>query len=438
MSCEVPWWRSYRILPAEGEAPTFFIAAGRDHWAVAHEISCLQGLGVTFLEIPAEEFQWRWACAFSESAGTREPRHPSPGGFAGMSLVENLVKTLCARALEMGASDLHFESGRGGMDVRLRINGELCPLRRIPKIFQGSVAVCLKMLANLDMTDRLHPQDGRFSLSFAGQGADFRISTLPTTWGESIVLRILDRRNLFRNLRSLQLPEAIESAVRECVAAGAGLFLVTGPTGSGKTTSLHAALGEVMGPDLKILTVEDPVEYALEGAMQVAVDSSVGRSFPRILRAFLRHDPDKILIGEIRDRETAQVALRAALTGHLVLSTLHTATAAEALLRLGEMGVDGALLGDCLRGILSQRLLRLNCPHCPCGDDGKDLPGEIVSRLGPGELRRGAGCERCLGSGCGGQAAIFEFFPGLTEDGKRPAGTGRTLLEEGLAWLRAG
>jgi type IV pilus assembly protein PilB len=280
-------------------------------------------------------------------------------------------------------------------------------------------------------------------MEISGGPVDFRISILPTKFGESIVLRVLDRRRIFRNLGELAMGEDTAASIRRIVEGGTGLFLVTGPTGSGKTTTLYAALRELGRPCDKILTVEDPVEYEIDGCLQTPVDPALGRTFSTVLRAFLRHDPDGIFVGEIRDGETAQIALRAALTGHLVLSTLHTATAREALLRLEEMGVDGPLLRTCLRGILAQRLLRRNCPHCAATEE---ITGELpppLSDIPRGNFRRGSGCDRCGGTGQLGRCAIFEFTDFAKEmagegTAKIPTPTAPTLTGQGKELVRSG
>jgi general secretion pathway protein E len=252
-----------------------------------------------------------------------------------------------------------------------------------------------------------------------------------------MVLRVLDRRRLFRGLGDLSMDPTAAAAIRAAVAAPSGLFLVTGPTGSGKTTTLYAALAELDCSRIKVLTVEDPIEYELKNCLQSAVDLPMGRGFAAVLRAFLRHDPDKIFVGEIRDGETAQIALRAALTGHLVLASLHTATAAEALLRLREMGLAEPLLLSCLRGVLCQRLLRLNCPHCAVADDFPDpLPPQLAA-IPRASLRRGRGCSLCGGSGYGRRRAFFEFFPAEELAAGQPA-RASSLVGAGMAAVAGG
>jgi type II secretory ATPase GspE/PulE/Tfp pilus assembly ATPase PilB-like protein len=424
-------------LPADGgkgEGGEFFLESGRDAWATGQEIFVLEGIRIILEELPTGEFQLRWA----EQLGRKSSGNGLSSDERKEQWAPNSLEKLLDQAVRLGASDLHFESERAGMAVRMRLHGTLESLAQISPAGREALAIRLKTLANLSVTERFRPQDGRFSREMDGSTIDFRISVLPTRWGESIVLRILDRRNLFQSLDDLPMAGEVRDRVGKIVSFNGGLFLVTGPTGSGKTTTLHAALKSVNRPDVKILTVEDPVEYGVDGVLQVAVNLSRGRTFSRVLRSFLRHDPDKIFVGEIRDEETARVALRAALTGHLVLSTLHTATAEETLLRLEELAMDRSLLEACLRGILNQRLLRMNCPHCSQPEERWELPVPLASTIGEIQSQRGVGCPHCQGRGHGGRIAIFELLvtEHLGEDRLHPVG--RSLEEEGLDLVRQG
>ncbi|MDR3117186.1 MAG: GspE/PulE family protein [Puniceicoccales bacterium] len=356
---------------------------------------------------------------------------PSDGPI---SRIASLCDGLLARAVAAEASDVHWEWERDSVLVRMRVDGELEPLGRLPLELGRALSVRLKSLAGLSIAEHFRPQDGRFRWRDSdGAGVDLRISILPTRWGESIALRVLDRRRHFLRLEDLGMDAPLVEQLRK-LATGSGLLLAIGPTGSGKTTTLYALLEEWRGREQKILTVEDPVEYALEGALQVSVDLAVGRTFSTVLRAFLRHDPDVIFVGEIRDGETAEVALRAALTGHLVLSTLHTATADEALLRLAGMGLDRDLLSTCLRALLGQRLLRLNCPHCaaPLEEEAlANLPGELWAGSDPSALRRGTGCVHCAGKGFLGRRAVFTLQGGADCNTPTLAAEGKKLLHSG-------
>jgi type II secretory ATPase GspE/PulE/Tfp pilus assembly ATPase PilB-like protein len=429
------WWWKYGIFPTDewdGESqPTeFFLEAGRDGWAVCQEIFALEGVRIALREVPYEEFQIRR----NLQTVSRDSKKGRENGQQSADSLENLLE----QAAELGASDLHFESGNSRMLVRIRIHGVLEPFGQVSRTEGESLAIRLKIWAKLQATERFRPQDGRFSHDVGGNAVDFRISVLPTRWGESIVLRILDRRNLFGSLDDLPMGAEVRMAVKKIVSSRSGLFLVTGPTGSGKTTTLHAALKSINHPDIKILTVEDPVEYGVDGIMQVAVDISRGRTFSRVLRSFLRHDPDTIFVGEIRDEETAQVSLRAALTGHFVLSTLHTATAEETLLRLEELGLDRSLIEACLRGILNQRLLRLNCPHCSGPEEMGELPPSLTSSIGTHSSQWGTGCSHCQGKGYGRRVAIFELLATERLGEKGLHRVGPSLEEESLDWVRKG
>ncbi|MDR0679087.1 MAG: GspE/PulE family protein, partial [Puniceicoccales bacterium] len=357
--------RSHRLVPVAPGGRAFYAEEGRDIFAIGHELRFLWGMVAEFVAVSEKQFAELW-----EKFCQLLPAASGPGDFEDVfgetalepSPMGRLLARIFAKAVHLGASDLHFESIRNGLWVRMRVDGALREELRLAKEMHTPLSILLKTLAKLDIAERFRPQDGRFGLRFDGVAVDFRISVLPTKFGESTVLRILDRRRLFRGLGDLSMDSATTAAIRAAMAAPSGLFLVTGPTGSGKTTTLYAALNEMDCSDRKVLTIEDPIEYELQNCLQTSVELSVGRTFATVLRSFLRHDPDKIFVGEIRDRETAEIALRAALTGHLVLATLHTATPREALLRLEEMGLERPLLLSCLRGILSQRLLRLNCP----------------------------------------------------------------------------
>ncbi|MDR1435673.1 MAG: GspE/PulE family protein [Puniceicoccales bacterium] len=408
--------RRHEIVPLKNPTKDsvwqFYVEAGRDFLEIAHELSFFCGLhSAEFIPIAAEKFKKQWE-AFS---GTLDGDSCAPSGskeIVGIeqSTIGRLLCDIFFCAVNAAASDIHFESLGDGLLVRMRVDGTLRTKVRLPAEMLQPFSILLKTLAKLDIAERLAPQDGRFGLTVAGAPIDFRISVLPTKLGESIVLRVLDRRRLFRGLDDLTMDDGVRAELRSSIGAPSGMLIVSGPTGSGKTTTLYAAIGELQRDEIKVLTIEDPIEYELQNCMQASVDLPLGRTFSSVLRAFLRHDPDKIFVGEIRDGETAQIALRAALTGHLVLTTLHTATAAEAILRLVEMGLEKSLLLSCLRGILSQRLLRLNCRHCSkeWTADG-NLP-EKLERLRGKTMRRGIGCKHCGGSGYAGRKAFFEFL----------------------------
>ena len=275
-----------------------------------------------------------------------------------------LVNLLVLRAIQMGASDIHLEPFEDAFRVRYRRDGILFEAESPPKGLQAAVLSRLKIMARLDIAERRLPQDGRFRLKVQGHDIDFRVSTLPTLLGESMVIRILDREKVILDLHRLGFPPRELKQFDELIHKPYGMLLVTGPTGSGKTTTLYAALERINSPEKKIITIEDPVEYRLAGVTQMQVKPAIGLTFAKGLRHIVRQDPDVVLVGEIRDRETAEIAVHAALTGHLVFSTLHTNDAAGAVTRLLEMGIEDFLLASAVMGILAQRLVRLICPEC--------------------------------------------------------------------------
>src|SRR5690606_29031982 len=294
------------------------------------------------------------------------------------------------------------------------IDGVLQPAKLPPEIrrFQAAILSRIKILANMNIAEKRLPQDGRIQLTVGGRQVDLRVSVIPMLFGEGIVMRVLDKDSVLFTLPELGMDEESYRRFVGLIERPHGIILVTGPTGSGKTTTLYAALHAIVGPEKKVLTVEDPVEYHLEGVNQIPVVPSIGMTFERGLRAILRHDPDVVMIGEIRDLETAQAATQAALTGHLVLSTLHTNDAASAAMRLIDMGIEPYLVTSTLVGAMAQRLVRKICPDCKEAYEPeyqklpKDLPIE------PGEkLYRGAGCQKCRNSGFRGRAGIYELMP---------------------------
>ncbi len=335
-------------------------------------------------------------------------------GVASEAPIIRLVNFILARAIERGASDIHLEPYEKAMRVRYRIDGVLEDVESPPRRLQTAVVSRIKIMSRLNIAENRLPQDGRVKLRIGGQEIDFRVSTVPTLYGESVVIRILDQASVPLNMETLGfLPDTL-SAFRPIVSMPYGMVLVTGPTGSGKTTTLYAALQEIKSGERKIITIEDPVEYQIPGAIQIQVKPQIGLTFASGLRSIVRQDPDVILVGEIRDRETAEIAIHSALTGHMVLSTLHTNDAAGAVARLLEMGVEEYLLPSCLMGILAQRLVRTICEKCSAQREvSRALREEVVRETGSfpeGELRVGKGCEACGGTGYRGRAGIFELL----------------------------
>ncbi|HJQ74358.1 MAG TPA: type II secretion system ATPase GspE [Gaiellaceae bacterium] len=327
--------------------------------------------------------------------------------------VIRFVNLLITRAVEQRASDIHIEPFENELKVRYRIDGVLHDVEAPARRLQAAIVSRIKIMAKLNIAERRLPQDGRIKLRLMGREIDMRVSTLPTLYGESVVLRILDRSSIVVTLETLGFPEDTLKQFEKLITKPYGMILVTGPTGSGKTTTLYGALDKINSPDKKIITIEDPVEYQLFGVNQIHVKPQIGLTFANGLRSIVRQDPDVIMVGEIRDAETAEIAIQAALTGHLVFSTLHTNDAAGAVSRLLEMGVEDYLLASSLLGVLAQRLVRRVCSKCrQPAELAVDAMREIAGPDG-GEVRvfEGRGCEDCSQTGYRGRAGIFELLP---------------------------
>jgi len=375
--------------------------------------------------------------------------------------VVRLVNSIIFQAAEDGASDVHFEPQEDVLMVRFRVDGVLNIAQRIPKQLAPGVTTRVKVLAKLDLAERRKPQDGRITLgaSAAGRMLDIRVATLPTVEGESVVMRLLDKSRRAPTLHELGFSETMRDAFRENVARPTGALLVTGPTGSGKSTTLYAALSEINRPEINVITVEDPVEYRLGGINQVQINNRAGLTFSSALRSILRSDPDVVMVGEIRDVETAKISIEAALTGHFVLSTLHTNDAPGALTRLTEMGVEPFLTSSAVSGVLAQRLARTLCTHCavPYRPSEEELlaarvPHERIGQFMETEFKRKVGCARCSQTGYRGRVGVFQFLPmsesvsrlasrGATHDQITEAATAagmRTLWDDGLDKVAAG
>jgi general secretion pathway protein E len=324
------------------------------------------------------------------------------------------VNQLIARALERRSSDIHFEPFERQFRVRYRIDGVLYEVPAPPREMQAAITSRIKLMAKLNIAEQRLPQDGRIPLRVLGREIDLRVSTLPTLYGESVVMRLLDRSASDRySLATLGFPESLLRKMEHYLSLPHGLFLVTGPTGSGKSTTLYGSLRRLNTMDKKVITVEDPVEYQLPGVNQIHVNPQIGLTFAAGLRHIVRQDPDIIMIGEIRDLETAEIAMRAALTGHLVFSTLHTNDAPSAVTRLTDMGVEHYLVSSSLVAVLAQRLVRVLCPECrkPYAADGDELRKEgWEGASGPATLYRAEGCAHCAHTGFVGRVGIFEFM----------------------------
>lgn len=328
--------------------------------------------------------------------------------------VIRLVNLIISRAIELQASDIHFEPFEKKFIIRYRIDGVLHDMESPPKNLQAAVISRIKIMSKLNIAERRLPQDGRIKLRVMGKEIDFRVSTLPTLFGESVVMRILDSESITFDLDYLGFPKEKLKIFEDLISRPYGIILVTGPTGSGKTTTLYSALSKINSPEKKIITVEDPVEYQLFGINQIHVNPSIDLTFAKCLRSIVRQDPDVIMIGEIRDAETAEIAIHAALTGHLVFSTLHTNDAAGAITRLLEMGMENYLVSSSLLGILAQRLVRVICPECreqytPSEETIQEM--ELDSdQLADLKLARGIGCEHCAHTGYRGRTGIYELL----------------------------
>ncbi|WP_062466433.1 GspE/PulE family protein [Demequina maris] len=358
--------------------------------------------------------------------------------------IVRFVNLLITQAIQDRASDIHLEPGEKDMRVRYRIDGVLHEMNAAPKSIQNGVISRIKIMSDIDIAERRKPQDGRLSVNHQGRKIDLRVATLPTVWGEKVVMRILDNSTATMDLEDLGIRERNLKLYETSYIKPYGMILVTGPTGSGKSTTLYATLNQVSRPEINVITVEDPVEYRIQGINQVQVNVKAGLTFAGALRSILRSDPDVVLLGEIRDGETAQIAIEAALTGHLVLSTLHTNDAPSAITRLIEMGIEPFLVGSAVDCVIAQRLARRLCGYCkeaytPTGyelerfgwQDGQALP----------ELFRPTGCSRCSQTGYRGRLALHEIMP-VNEDLERlavarasSAEIGRTAREAGMETL---
>ncbi len=348
----------------------------------------------------------------SKSGGEATGHDADDESLAEDASVMRLVNELLSDAFSRRASDVHIEPTPGGASIRYRIDGLLQPEPTSPELnrFRLAIVSRIKIMAKLNIAERRLPQDGRIRLALASGEKDVRVSIIPMLHGEGVVMRLLDSQRSVRGIDEIELPLNIAAPFHSLIRAPHGIILVTGPTGSGKTTTLYAALATLRSPKTKIVTIEDPVEYELPGVNQIQVQSKVGLTFAAGLRSVLRHDPDVILVGEIRDEETARSAIQAALTGHLVFSTLHTNDAPGAYTRLIDMGVESYLAAGTVIGVLAQRLVRRLCPHCraPYVPSDAELPHDFPRPVPP-QLWQTVGCRECQFTGYSGRSAVFEF-----------------------------
>ena len=335
--------------------------------------------------------------------------------------VRQIVKTVLGDAVTKGASDIHMEPHPTFLRIRIRVDGELRNLINVPKWLQPQVTACTKVQANMDIAQKRVPQDGKLSAQITGRQVDFRVSTLPTPHGEKVVIRVMDKAQKRNSLEGLGLSAQLLNHVKILLRYPKGMILVTGPTGSGKTSLLYAMLAELQGTGTNIITVEDPIEYEFDGITQTQINEKAGLTFPSILRSILRQDPNVVMVGEIRDRQTAEIAFRAAQTGHLVLSTLHTNGAAAAVMRLADLGIERYMISSTVLGIFSQRLVRRNCPECVAEDETIDAQQLRYFRRfasGSGTFLRGRGCDACTNTGYRGRIGVYEllrFTPSIVD-----------------------
>jgi general secretion pathway protein E len=360
--------------------------------------------------------------------------------------VIKLVNLILFQAVKERASDIHIEPFQKELKVRYRIDGILYQRLDPPKRYQSAMVSRLKVMAKLDIAEKRLPQDGRIPIKIADKDIDIRVSIIPTTFGERVVLRLLDKQSLLLGMGEIGLSPDKHQTLQDLISRSNGILLVTGPTGSGKTTTLYAALSQINSPDKNIITIEDPVEYQLGGIGQIQVNPKIGLTFAHGLRSVLRHDPDVILVGEIRDAETAEIAIQAALTGHLVFSTLHTNDAASAATRLVDMEIEPFLVASVVRAIVAQRLIRVICSECKEGyvpepEMLKEV-GITPEQLKGGKVYRGKGCPACSGTGYRGRTGIYEIL--LVSETIRQlimkkadsVSIGRQAVEEGMKTLR--
>jgi len=355
--------------------------------------------------------------------------------------IVKLVAMLIAEAIKLRASDIHIEPREKYIQVRFRIHGELRNIHKYEKNIFDSVVSRIKIISNLDITNRRLPQDGSTRVFFQNKEVDLRVSTLPSIYGEKIVLRLLDATTNLVPMDDLLMPAAMKNSLVDAIKKPQGMVIVTGPTGSGKTTTLYACLTFLKSETRNIVTIEDPVEYKLEGITQVSVNEPIGLTFASVLRSVLRQDPDVVLVGEIRDLETAEIAVKASLTGHMVLSTLHTNNTIATITRLIDLGIPGYLLGSAVSGILAQRLVRRICNNCKVK---YEVPESLYSIEGLPSLTKcyfGTGCDQCGNTGYSGRLAVYEYLP-LTFRMKQLISSGadeiamlKAAKEEGVTFL---
>lgn len=397
----VPFCRKDRELQCYAET-------GRDYSAAISELEVLSGWRIRTAPLPAEELQ-RLLTRYYRTEGATAP-HPT-GNLSQIVAGQGFLLSLIGEALHDYASDIHIEPSETRCRVRLRIDGKLTERYVVERAQYAPLVNQIKILAHLDISEKRLPQDGRILYDREGEKFDVRVSTLPTIWGEKVVLRLLTRHAGLLELKNLGFSQRQYDDYCRSIARPYGMVLICGPTGSGKSTTLYATLRRLNAVSDNILTIEDPIEYTLDGVNQVQLKEEIGLTFTAALRTFLRQDPDIIMLGEIRDAATAQMAVRSSLTGHLLFSTIHTNTAWGAVARLTDMGVHPWLVADTLVMTVAQRLIRLLCPHCKRKAAATDEVRRLLPGREPDNLFEPAGCERCFYTGYSGRRAVYEVIP---------------------------
>ncbi len=455
----ISYLRDNRIFPVERGNGRLLLAMANpnDGWPV-NDLVALTGDQVEICLAPEDEIQRAINRAYEQREGHADELAPDIGGDSDGRLepadlldtsdeapVIRFVNGLLTKACRERASDIHIEPFETELVVRQRIDGILYEVVRPPRQAHPAIVSRLKIMAGLDIAEKRLPQDGRFRVRIAGRDVDIRLSTLPTAFGERLVLRLLEQGAGVLDLADLGMAAGLRDRVEKLIRQPHGILLVTGPTGSGKTTTLYAALSRLNSRDRNIITVEDPIEYQLDGVGQIQVNPKIDLTFANGLRSILRQDPDIIMVGEIRDRETAEIAIQAALTGHMVFSTLHTNDAAGALTRLVEMGVEPFLAASSIVAVLAQRLVRKLCPECrEAYQADETLKQELGLPLEQEvQLYRPGGCDACLGIGYRGRTGIYELLVldekvrDLLMQGKDAASIAASAMERGMRPLRA-
>lgn len=421
---------AYRIVPFGHDGTTIrcYGESGRDYTASAEELEALYGRKIEITPLPAEELHRLLSQYYRQ--GSRSASQADMASKIGQS--RQFLFALIGEALHGNASDIHFEPYETRCRIRLRIDGKLTECYVVEHAQYAPLVNQIKILAGLDISEKRLPQDGRIGYDRDGEKFDVRVSTLPTIYGEKVVLRLLTRRMELLDLRNLGFSERQYADYTRAIARPYGMVLICGPTGSGKSTTLYATLRQLNRATDNILTIEDPIEYTLEGVNQTQLKEDIGLTFTAALRTFLRQDPDVIMLGEIRDGATAGMAVRSSLTGHLLFSTIHTNTAWGAVSRLADMGVHPYLIADTLVMTVAQRLVRLLCPHCKRKAAVPDEIRRMLPEFSATECCEAVGCEHCFFTGYSGRRAIYEVIP-MDDELAAAARAGRTDVDDLLA-----